>query len=75
MQELRAGLHGWEKSLTILDQYFYHFVTELYIHDGGHCLLSGPDQSAAKHNSQVGGGHQVLVTLQRDFIEMTNENF
>ena len=72
VEELRAGLHGREESLAVLDEYFYHFVAELDVHDGGHRLLSRPDESGTEHHAQVGGRHEVLVTPQRDFIQMTN---
>lgn len=47
----------------VLDEDLYHNVLELDVHDGGHSLLLGPQQSGAEHHTQVGHSHQVLLVV------------
>lgn len=41
-------------------------VAELDVHDGGHGLLFGPQQSRPETHAQVRHRHQVLVRLGRN---------
>ena len=65
---------GLEEGVPVLDEDLHHHVSELDVHDGGHCLLLRPEQGGAEADSEVAHRHQVLVALDGDLGEVTEQH-
>ena len=63
-----------QQRLPVLDEDLDHDVGELDVHDGGHRLLLGPEQGGTEADGQVGHRHQVLVALDHNLGQVTQQH-